>query len=246
MKVLFGLALRQTTGLVECLLRLSGPDWLAPDFSTLSRRQKALNVDIPYRGSQRPLHLLVDSTGMEVKGEDEWKARTHGGSKRRVWRKVHLGIDEKTLETRAVHCRRVIARQSLRGSSPAATSEILPCCRDFLTGSRLSGKPEASLQTAPTIRASTTMPSTARQRMSTCTRGANEGANAVVPPRKNANPRKPDTAGAIAGNEAPRPSKHLGRAHGQRWSGYHRRSRAEPEPLGIMLRMTLSVDGCTA
>lgn len=40
MKVLFGMALRQTTGFVESLLRLVGIDWTVPDFSTLSRRQK--------------------------------------------------------------------------------------------------------------------------------------------------------------------------------------------------------------
>ena len=102
MKVLFGMALRQTTGSVESLLRLIGPDWTVPDFSTLSRRQKTLKVNVPYRGSQGPLHLLIDSTGIKVEGEGEWNARKHGGSKRRVWRKVHLGIDEKTLEVRAV------------------------------------------------------------------------------------------------------------------------------------------------
>lgn len=56
---------------------------------------------------------------------------------------------------------------------------------------------------------------------------ANRGANAVVPPRKNAKPWKPDTAGAIARNEALRASKYLGRALWRKWSGYHRRSRAE-------------------
>ena len=50
MKVLFGMALRQTTGFVESLLRLIGLDWDVPDFSTLSRRQKALAVNIPHRG----------------------------------------------------------------------------------------------------------------------------------------------------------------------------------------------------
>ena len=44
MKVLFGMALRQTTGLAESLLRLIGLDWDVPDFSTLSRRQKTLKV----------------------------------------------------------------------------------------------------------------------------------------------------------------------------------------------------------
>ena len=72
MKVLFGMALRQTTGFVESLLRLIGLDWAVPDFSTLSRRQKTLKVNIPFRGSQGPLHLLIDSTGIKVEGEGEW------------------------------------------------------------------------------------------------------------------------------------------------------------------------------
>mgnify|MGYP002145225872 CR=1 FL=1 len=63
-------------------------DWAVPDFSTLSRRQKTLKVNIPYRGSEGPRHLLVDSTGIKVEGEGEWNARKHGGAKRRVWRKI--------------------------------------------------------------------------------------------------------------------------------------------------------------
>ncbi|MFP3386015.1 IS5 family transposase, partial [Tritonibacter sp. SIMBA_163] len=79
MKVLFGMALRQTTGFVESLPELVGLDWTVPDFSTLSCRQKTLAVNIPYRGSERPLHLLIDSTGIKVEGEGEgeWHARKH-------------------------------------------------------------------------------------------------------------------------------------------------------------------------
>lgn len=102
LKILLGLPLRQTTGFVASLLELSGLDWSVPDFSTLSRRQKTLDVTIPYRGAKGPLHLLVDSTGIKVEGEGEWHTRKHGRSKRRVWRKIHLGIDEETLEIRAV------------------------------------------------------------------------------------------------------------------------------------------------
>ena len=101
MKVLFGMALRQTTGFVESLFGLIDLNWAVPNFSTLSRLQKTLKVNIPYRGSDGPLHLLIDSTGIKVEGEGEWNARKHGGTKRRVWRKVHIGIDEKTLEIRA-------------------------------------------------------------------------------------------------------------------------------------------------
>ena len=53
-------------------------------------------MKIPYRGSKGPLHLLIDSTGIKVEGEGEGHARKHGGPKRRVWRKVHLGIDAAT------------------------------------------------------------------------------------------------------------------------------------------------------
>jgi hypothetical protein len=102
MKVLFGMALRQTTGFVESLLRLTGLDWAVPDFSTICRRQRMLAVNIPYRGTDGPLHLLIDSTGIKVEGEGEWNARKPGGTKRRVWRKIHIGIDEKTLEVGAV------------------------------------------------------------------------------------------------------------------------------------------------
>ena len=138
MKVLFGMALRQTTGFVESLLHLIGLNWVVPDFSTLSRRQKTLAVNIPYRGSNGPLHLLIDSTGIKVEGEGEWNARKHGGPKRRVWRKIHLGIDEETLEVRAVEItgswpislaaatvERVIATTAVASAVAAAVAAIL-------------------------------------------------------------------------------------------------------------------------
>jgi hypothetical protein len=89
--------------LVESLMRMAGLDWAVPDFSTRSRRQKTLKVNIPCRGPDGPLHLLVDiepvsatgssepARGIKVEGEGEWNARKHGGSKRRVWRKIHIG-----------------------------------------------------------------------------------------------------------------------------------------------------------
>ena len=61
----------------ESLLRLIGLDWEVPDFSPLSRRQKTLKVNIPCRGSNGPLHLLVESTGIKVEGEGEWNFRSN-------------------------------------------------------------------------------------------------------------------------------------------------------------------------
>jgi len=82
MKVLFGMALRQTTEFVESLLRLIGLDRAVPDFSTLSRRQKTLKVTIPSRGSDGPLHLPVDIEPVSATGSSE-PARGHQGRGRR-------------------------------------------------------------------------------------------------------------------------------------------------------------------
>lgn len=102
LKALFGLPLRQATGLVASLLELAGLDWPVPDFSTLSRRQKTLTVHIPCRPIIGAMHLLIDSTGVKAEGDGEWSAKKHGPSKPRDWRKVHLGIDAETLEIRAI------------------------------------------------------------------------------------------------------------------------------------------------
>ena len=102
LKVLFGLPLRQTTGFVESLLNLVGLDWSVPDFSTLCRRQRTLFFAIPYKTSVGPLHLLIDGTGTKAEGEREWNARKHGGPKRRLCSKIHIGIDEETMEIRAI------------------------------------------------------------------------------------------------------------------------------------------------
>lgn len=51
-KCLFGLALRQTLGLVESLLRLAGLDWPVPDYSTVCRRQKTLQAH-PFQGARQ-------------------------------------------------------------------------------------------------------------------------------------------------------------------------------------------------
>jgi hypothetical protein len=72
------------------------------DFSTISRRQRTLQVQLPYQRSATALDLLVDSTGIKFLGEGEWKRKKHGAEYRRQWRKVHLGIDAHTLEIRAI------------------------------------------------------------------------------------------------------------------------------------------------
>ena len=102
LKVLYHLPLRQAEGFAKGILDLMGLSLEAPDFSTLSRRQACLKVDLPVQTSRRAVHVVVDSTGLKVYGEGEWKVRQYGFSKRRTWRKLHLGVDEATGEFLAV------------------------------------------------------------------------------------------------------------------------------------------------
>lgn len=101
LREVYHLPLRSTQGLISSVLRLLGPDLPAPHYSTLSRRAATLEVRLP-RLSCGPLHLAVDSTGVKLYGEGEWKVRLHGAEKRRTWRKLHLAIDHRTQE--AVAC----------------------------------------------------------------------------------------------------------------------------------------------
>lgn len=101
-KCLYGLPLRQSMGMVQSLLALAGLDWPVPDFSTVSRCQKTLQVRLPYWPKKGELDLLGDSTGIKFLGEGEWKRCTHGAEYRRQWRKMHLAIDTQTLEIRAI------------------------------------------------------------------------------------------------------------------------------------------------
>ena len=62
---------------VQSLIQLSGLSWTAPDYSTLCRRQKQIDITISYQKSHEGLHLLIDSTGLKFLGEGEWKRKKH-------------------------------------------------------------------------------------------------------------------------------------------------------------------------
>jgi len=147
-------------------------------------------------------HLLIDSTGLKVEGEGEWNARKHGGPKRRIWRKIHLAIDEHTLEVRAIEVT----------SSDVGDAPMLPELLDQIPPDQEIGSVTAD-GAYDTRKCHNAI--------------AERGADAVIPPRKNAKPWKANTAGAVARNKALRASRRLGRTIWRQWSGYHRRSRAE-------------------
>lgn len=100
LKSIYHLPLRQAEGFAGSLFELMGVSVKVPNYTTLSRRAVGLKVALP-RSSQEPIHVVLDSTGLKVYGEGEWKVRQHGYSKRRTWRKLHLAVDEKSGEIQA-------------------------------------------------------------------------------------------------------------------------------------------------
>ena len=63
-----------------------------PNYTTVSRRGKTIKVVLPLESKDKVVALL-DSTGLKVYGEGEWKVRQHGISKRRTWVKMHISVD---------------------------------------------------------------------------------------------------------------------------------------------------------
>ena len=201
-KALFNLPLRQAMGMAQSLLDLAGMDWRVPDFSTVSRRQKRLSVTIGTQPTTAGLHLLVDSTGIKMLGEGEWKTKKHGADYRRQWRKVHLGIDANTLEIRAIE-----VTDNATGDAP-----MLPCLLDQIAGEEriASVYGDGAYDTKGCHEAI-----------------AQRGAQAIIPTRKNAKPWKDTCPGAEARNAILAATRRLGRKIWKRWTGYHQRSLVE-------------------
>jgi hypothetical protein len=197
LRAVYGLPLRSTQGLVRSLLRLLGADLPAPHYSTLSRRSAVLDVGLP-RSHKGPLHLAVDSTGVKLYGEGEWKVRLHGVEKRRTWRKLHLAVDHRTHEvvSLAMTDKEVLDRRAL----PRLLSEVEGEVWEVL------GDGAYDFQD--------------------CYRAIHEkGARSVIPPKKRARVRGAPEFGDR--DAAVRRGREVGRDEWKKESGYHRRSLAE-------------------
>lgn len=186
-KILFGLALRQTIGMVTSLLKLAGLDWPVPDFSTLCRRQRTVTIQIPFRRGEGPLNLLVDSTRVKMRGAGEWQVRKHGPSRRRQWRKVQLALDVASGDIRAVE-----VTQIREGDSP-----VLPGLLAQIPANQPIGTVTAD-GACDTRKGHTAI--------------VRRGATAVIPIRKTGRPWKEDGPAARARTKILRASKHFGRA----------------------------------
>src|SRR3954447_3284650 len=100
LRAVYHTTLPATEGFARSLFDPMGLELPVPDYSTLSRRARTLRITLPKKATG-PLHLVLDSTGLKVYGEGEWKVRKHGYSKRRTWLKLHLAIDPETHEIQA-------------------------------------------------------------------------------------------------------------------------------------------------
>ncbi|OJF98214.1 IS5 family transposase [Pararhizobium antarcticum] len=95
--LVFGLRLRQAEGFLASLLQMMGLALAVPDHTTLSRRARTCRS--PNRRPDRqgppdgPVHVLVDSTGLQIYGAGQWLEEKHGAKSRRGWRKLHLALD---------------------------------------------------------------------------------------------------------------------------------------------------------
>jgi hypothetical protein len=93
LRAAFKLALRQIEGLMTSVLSLMGLTISAPDHTTVSRRAVTLPVISAPSVPHGSLHVLIDSTGLQVYGAGQWLEAKHGAKSRRKWRKLHLAVD---------------------------------------------------------------------------------------------------------------------------------------------------------
>jgi hypothetical protein len=199
----FHLPLRQAEGFINSnFLRMSIP-LSSPDHSTLSIRGETLAVTIRVKEpGTEPLHVVVDSTGIKVYGEGEWKVRMHGWGKHRTWKKLHIGFDEKTKE---------ILMGEVTGNE-AHDSEMLETILDKIPEDKSQVSADGAYDKRKCYEAI-----------------AKHGAIAAIPPQKNAKIWKHGNTKAerLPRDENLRRIRKVGRKKWKIESNYHRRSISE-------------------
>jgi IS5 family transposase len=198
----YHLGVRQTEGLLTSIGELLHLEVPIPHYSTLSRRRTTLAIVLPRTRSKEALHMVVDSTGVKVFGEGEWKVRQHGYTYRRTWRKVHGGVDEASGEIVAA----VVTTNDYHDSQllPDLLNQVDEAIR------QVSGDGAYDRRTC-------------YDAIGKCK------AQATIPPQHNAKiwQHGNTKAARLARDENLRRIRQVGRAAWKRESGYHRRSLAE-------------------
>jgi Transposase DDE domain len=201
LRAVYHLTLRATEGFARSLFELMRVDLAVPDYSTLCRRAKTVRITLPKKAAG-PLHLVLDSTGLKVYGEGEWKVRQHGYSKRRTWLKLHLAVDPQTHELQAA----VVSEPGV--TDEEAVPALLDQVERPVSGAGADG---------------------AYDRRTVYEALDRRGARAVIPPRRDAKIRRHGNRSGprLARDENLRRIRQVGRKAWKEESGYHRRSLAE-------------------
>jgi hypothetical protein len=202
LKQVFHLPLRALQGFAMSLRRLAFAELPVPNYTTLSRRAQDLEVVLPAARPGEALHLVVDSTGLKVFGEGEWKVRKHGYSKRRTWRKVHLAMDARSGQI----CAALMTHQDV------GDADVLPDLLDQLPHETPVGIVGGD---------------GAYDSKSSHAAIAARGAQPSIPPREGAMPWPEATPGAAWRNAAIDVIARSSRREWKKASGYHRRSLVE-------------------
>ncbi len=202
LKQVFRLPLRALQGFAQSQRDLAFSGLPVPNYTTMSRRAQKLEVVLPALRNGEPLHLVVDSTGLKLYGEGEWKVRKHGYSKRRTWRKVHLAMDAKTGQI----CAALMTHQDVDDAS--VLPELLDQIPADVPLEIVGGDGAYDTKQAHAVIAA-------------------RGAQPSIPPREGAMPWLENTPGAGWRNEAIDAISESGRPEWKKYSGYHRRSLVE-------------------
>ena len=203
LKEVFHLPNRATEGLGRSIFELLGVDLEVPDHTTLSRRGKTVQVRLPKK-ARGPLHMVLDSTGLKVYGDGEWKVRQHGYSKRRTWRKVHLGLDADSGEIQA----------ALLTEAGVHDAEAAPALLEQVAQALASVSADGAYDRTNVYAALT---------------AHSPEVQINIPPRRDAKIQQHGNSHLppLARDENLRQIRQQGRAHWKCESGYHRRSLAE-------------------
>lgn len=202
LRELFQLPYRQTEGLGCSLAELMEITIDIPDYTSLAKRAAKLGISLDVARYAGPIDVVVDSTGLKVFGEGEWKMRKHGKSKRRTWRKLHLAVDPATQE---------IVAETLTENSCADADQAAPLL-DQTKGkiNKFSGDG-------------------AYDQWKVYETLATRKIKPIIPPRRNAKIKRHGNANdpRLPRDEAIREIRRKGRKAWKNDIGYHRRSLAE-------------------
>jgi len=202
LRELFQLPYRQTEGLGKSLTQLMQIALDIPDYTSLAKRAAKLGVVLDVRKHNGPIDVVVDSTGLKVFGEGEWKMRKHGKSKRRTWRKLHLAVNPDTHEIEA---------ETLTENSCDDASQV----DDLLD--QVAGSLEAFYGDG------------AYDQRKVYETLEKQGVRAIIPPRRNAKIWQHGNSGErpLTRDVAIREIRRRGRRQWKERIGYHRRSLSE-------------------